>query len=215
MRGILVGAIAVLLAATSSTAAPIDYFGQSRGITAAACGGTCVVDAKTTMALGPWSETATAVYSDTGGSATATTTQTSDLTDLQVSMSGMLAAGGVPLGYAGSSLSTLGISFLLASDSPYVSTMSTGGDTASAIQLSLNPSGMVIPFDPNSSGVHAAGSYSLSLQFNLNAGGRSASGTYTYGLTIIPEPSSAGLFLLGGLLLVATRRRATGLLGCL
>lgn len=215
MRGIHGGALVVLLAATTSTAAPIGYFGQSRPISATACGGTCVGDQKFNMALGPWSETATAFYSDTGGSATATTTQTSDLTDLQVSMSGMLAAGGSPSGYGGFSLSRLLISFSLASDSPYVSTMSSGGETASAIQLSSNPSGMVIPYNPNSSGVLTAGNYDLSVQFSLTAGGRSASGAYTYGLTIIPEPSSAVLFLLGGLLLVATRRRATGLLGCL
>jgi hypothetical protein len=207
-----VGLLVLLLAATP--AAAIDYTSQYRAVVATAGSSAifppAVVDLKEMSALGPWSETAIATYVlDAENGAGATTTQTSDLANQLISMSGTLSGSGTYPCCGGGARSDLVIEFSLASDSPYVSMLSTTGDTASSYGLSSGST--ALPFDPNGSGVLAAGTYGLSVIFSAEGGGgTSESGTYMFSLSIIPEPTSAVLILMGGLLLVAVRRNRHG-----
>ena len=66
-----------------------------------------------------------------------------------------------------------------------------------------------VSYDANSSGVLPAGTYSLSILFQVTANefGGTAGGLYTFSLTLVPEPSSVCLMLAGTFLLAAAGRR--------
>jgi PEP-CTERM motif-containing protein len=211
MRGILVGALILSLSATSSTFAAFIYTSQQRNISAIAGrgGGPSNSEQKQTAALGFWSETATASFSDLpNGSASATASQVSDLASQYITMSGNVTAAGT-LFYVGGSTSTLNVAFSLSSATPYVSAVSSPGTTGSSVLLSDPITGQPRPYNSNGSGVFPAGDYALSLSFSATASNTSASGSYTYSLFLdgVPEPSSSLLVLVGIVLATVLRRR--------
>jgi len=205
MRGILVATAAVFLAAAPSARA-LDYVSQFRSVAATASAGRDdgLTDHKESSALGPWGNFASTgiLYVDDQGIVIGilkgSADQISDLAIQQVSMSGSLDAT-VLGGCSASGRSELSIEFSVDTPSPYFSTLSTTGATHTSIDASAG-------WNPTGSGTLAPGTYSLSVVFDLAAGGgSSSSGTYMYSLSLIPEPSSICL-LLGGLLLITAQR---------
>jgi hypothetical protein len=211
MRGILAGALILSLSATSSTFAAFIYTSQQRALSAIAGrgGGPSNSEQKQTAALGLWSETVSASYSELpNGSASATASQLSDLASEYITMSGTVTAAGT-LFYAGGSTSTLNIAFSLSSNTPYVSAVSSPGTTGSTVLLSDPITGQPRPYNSNGSGVFPAGQYALTLSFSATASNMSASGSYTYSLFLdgVPEPSSSTLVFVGTLLAITLRLR--------
>jgi hypothetical protein len=202
MRGILVAAVATFPFVAGLPAAAIDYTSQSRSVLAAA--GTQfagVTDSDSNSTLGPWNGTATAVWTDDFGTFTASGTQISNLAQQQISMSGTLSAAGTFGFYGGSADSALSVAFSLTSPSPYVSTFVATGDTDSSI-------GGNFAFNLNGSGLLPAGDYSLVAGFTVSGSGFDpGSGSYSFTLTILPEPTSAFLMLLSVALFATLRRR--------
>jgi hypothetical protein len=190
----------LLLAATPASA--INYLGATRQVTASAGAFISNTDQQTTSALGVWPGTASASYADVNGFASASVSQLSDIGDLGITMSGSLAAAASGLGYAGSALSHLSAEFTIDSNTPYNSIfLTSGGSTVPNFYFAAlggSPS-----YGANSSGVLPAGQYSLLVQ--IRADSPSSAGDYNYSLVVAPEPSSAVLLMVAGLL-VATRR---------
>jgi hypothetical protein len=203
MRGILFGIVVVFLAATPAAAA-IDYGGQSRQVATITGpnGGPGTSDLKDTNATGFWSETAASGYSDTNGSASASASQTSNLGDLEISISGDLAAASD--GHIAFALSQLGVTFTTDADLYYVSALDA---TTEVLTFTFVAGGGTVSYDANSNGVLPAGVYSIEAEFrayaNTAAGISSASGQYSYDLTLAPEPSTVGLSAVGALLMLA------------
>jgi hypothetical protein len=201
------------LAATPA-AAVIQYGTVSRFVATSAGpnGGFGDSDVDSTGATGIWTASVASAYSDGppgGGNASASATQVSDLGDLEISMAGDLMGAGAandpPFGgYGGIAQSSLTASFTLDADSPYMSVLVSTPDVANFDFRSQSAN-----YGANSSGVLPAGSYTLSILFQVTNGGfpGGVSGAYAYNLTIVPEPSSVCLLLMGTLLAAASRRR--------
>ncbi len=216
MSRFLFGLLVLCLAATPAAAA-IDYGTLNRQVVSAAgpIGGFGDIDSDDTTATGFWSASVASAYSDgppSGGNASATATQVSDLATLSITMAGDLTGAGAandpPFGgYAGLAQSRLGASFTLDSDSPYVSTLVSTADVGH-----FDFRSQIANYDANSSGVLPAGFYTLSIVFQASNFGfpGAVSGSYAYNLTIVPEPSSACLILVGTLLAAASGWRNRG-----
>jgi hypothetical protein len=198
MRGIIIGTVAILLAAAPSARA-VDYIRQFRSVDATA-GGTAHEES---TALGFWSDTANVALATASLPpfliAEGFAKQSSSLSDSLINMSGTLSAYGAEFGQ-GSGRSELTVEFSLDAPSPYFGTVSTSGATETSITASAG-------WNPLGSGTLAPGDYSLSVVFDLAAeSGSSSNGTYMYRLSLTPEPSSLCLFLGGFFLLVAAQR---------
>jgi hypothetical protein len=212
MRGSLLGFVVVLVAATPA-AAVIDYgVGPVRYVTTTTGGsGPGTGDLEENHTTGFWSALAESTHSTPcpcppfggGGSASATATQVSDLGDLEISMSGALVTSATE-GYVGHATSYLGVSFTLASDSPYVSSLITLGPNVQDFNLQRAGN---FPIDANSSGTLLAGNYSLVVDIRASTVANT-SGLYAYNLLIVPEPSCACLMLIGVLFAGLARRRS-------
>jgi hypothetical protein len=194
-------------------AAAINYSSAAaiRQVTAVAnlIGGTTGdIQTDDTNALGPWAASVNASYATPNvGAGAATASQISSLGSLEMSMRGTLAAE-ADESHFGSAYSLLSVSsFVIDSDTPYVSMLNMTGSVG-LHHFRLEQSSGFPTYEANSSGTLPAGSYFLSIQFELSHVGQgSSSGDYSYFLSFVPEPSSILVF--GGILLSAgaTRRR--------
>jgi hypothetical protein len=127
-----VRAVLVLLLVSSPAIGAIEYSGQSRQVTTLAglVGGAGESDLDSTTATGVWSGSADCAFGTDPPtcSAAAVALQTLNLGDLEISMTGELAAAtaGIPFsGCEGTALSQLVASFTLDSDVAYVSELDT------------------------------------------------------------------------------------------
>lgn len=210
MRGILCGAVIAFLVTTPTVHAAFNYVSQDRSIFASAGqgGGQAVGDPKQTGALGPWSETALAVYGNEFGDASGSASQVSDLASEQITMSGALSAAGTA-GFAGGASSNLDTTFSLLTDTSYVAAFSATGPVSSNAGFYGPLTGEPLPYTVNGSGVLPAGDYRLIVSLGTSAGGATTSGTYAFELSIagVPEPSSVCIGLTSAI--VAARMRRT------
>jgi hypothetical protein len=199
----------ILLLATTPAAAAFVYGGQNRQvatITGPNGGGGATSDLKDTIATGLWSEIAASAYSDVNGSSSASATQTSNLGDDEISMSGNLAAASN--GHVAFALSQLGVTFTTDVDLPYVSTLSA---TTEVLSFTFVAGGGNVSYGANSSGILPAGVYSIGAEFRsfayTESGISSASGQYRYKLSVagVPEPSSAWVIAVGAIVAAVLR----------
>ena len=108
------------------------------------------------------------------------------------------------------------LTFTFASDTYYVSALTTTGDEVNGSNgVSFYPAMSGFPlFGANSSGVLPAGEYALNITFGVGSpfNGGTSSGTYDYSLStrsVTPEPSSVCVWfaVLGALFAAEARRR--------
>jgi len=183
VRAWILVAILILSALQSAAADTITYTAQSRRVAAIAgpIGGSGNSDTKDASGFAPWSEMASASYSDTNGSAGATATQVSILdVDTGITLNGNLSAV-ANVGFTGNAQSLFNLSFNLAAYTPYVSTLSGSANLTSFL---LGLSGGAITFEANSSGVLPAGDYSLGVNHRAAASDGSSNGSYSYSLAV-------------------------------
>jgi hypothetical protein len=109
-------------------------------------------------------------------------------------------------GCVGNAQSFLGASFTLDSDVQYISALDDNGSVIA--NFAFQGAGGSVSYDANSSGILPAGTYSLSILFQVTANefGGTAGGLYTYSLTLVPEPPSVCLMLVGAALATFRRR---------
>ena len=206
------GLVVLLLAATPAAAA-INYSFRNRQVATstgpADSPGTS--DLEDTAATGFWSAEATSAYGTDppSCSAGAACSQISNLGDFEISMSGDLGAASSAFpfpGCVGIAKSFLGASFTLDSDVRYISALDDNGGVIA--NFAFQEAGGSVSYDANSSGILPAGTYSLSILFQVTANefGGTAGGLYTYSLTLVPEPSSVCLMLVGAALATFRRR---------
>jgi hypothetical protein len=206
--------VAICLSVWLGLALPVfaafDYSGQERTVAAYAgiFSGFYNSDIVTTNDLGEWSETSAASLSNESGSATAAADQTSNLSELEMSMTGNLSATST-LGFTGAGQSLLNVSFFIDSDTPYVSELESDADI---VTFSFQRNFSSDTFEANSNGVLPAGNYTLSVVFQAGTSelGGTAAAEYRYRLVIVPEPFSAGLSALGGACMVVGIRLRRG-----
>jgi len=200
----LLTTIAVVAIGSDVAAAPI-YGGATRQVSGGAGpnGSPGVGETKQPSfgSLAPWADTATAVYSNAGGSASASAFQSSAIDASGVTMLGTLSAAAT-LGYAGNAQSILNVSFTLLEPTPYTSQV-----MGSPFVFSFASSGA--SFAANSSGILPIGNYGLQVRFQESAGPLPAAieSNYQYSLTFVPEPSTCCLAAFGSLMLAACLRR--------
>jgi hypothetical protein len=204
--------VCILFLISSPAIAEFEYSGQSRQVATLAgpLGGVGTSDVDSTTATGAWSSSVDCSYGTnppTCGAA-AGASQSSNLGDFDINMSGELAAAtaGFPVAECvAHAISQLDASFTLNSDVAYISAL----DTQTEMEFSLLSAGGNVSYGANSSGILPAGDYSLSVLFRVTANefGGSVGGLYTYHLRIAPEPSSAFLLLVGAVLATTLGRR--------
>ena len=200
-----------LVLALADSARAIVYDSATRTLQAVAGNFTGVSDLKTTTALGAWSESVYAPYSEISGGAIASGNQTSDLGALSITMSGSQFAISSSNPFQSGTFSQLNTDFTLAVDTPYTSSLTTSGTNAYSSFFSFTAIGGSPSYSANSSGILPAGQYSLDLAFSANAPyGQSSSQNYNYSLAL-PEPASASLILIGAALFFTGLIRKRGL----
>jgi len=208
MRAWILVASLTLMTVHSAAAGTITYTAQGRRVAAVAgqLGGASNGEVKDAPDFAPWSEMASALYGNINGSAAATATQVSILdVDVGITLSGGLSAS-ADVGFVGNAQSLFGVSFSLAADTPYVSTLS-GSANITAFSFGSSGSG-TLTFAANSSGILPAGDYSLQINHREASVGGSVSGGYSYSLTV-PEPSTVVLSSLAFVGLLAYAWRVT------
>jgi hypothetical protein len=214
MRSLLLGGLAFFLSVTTAAAA-FNYESQTRNLSASVGFGPENNDFQSTSATGPWSAIVFVSRSDPGGGgATASGSQTSNLGSDLIAMSGSLSAGSTSSA-GGTATSQMFLTFTFASDTYYVSAVTTTGDEVNGSNgVSFYPAGGGSFINPNSNGVLPAGEYALNITFGVGSpfNGGTSSGTYDYSLStrsVTPEPSSVCVWLavLGALFATEARRR--------
>lgn len=212
MRRLWLGTTLVLLASTPAAAA-IDYSiaGISRQVAAAANiigGPTGDSEADETNALGPWSASVDAFFSTVNvGYGAAEASQVSNVGSLGASMTGSLSAEATDSHFGGANSRLTISSFILDTDTPYISVLQTSGDVEVDGFRLEHVSGSPT-YAANSDGTLPAGTYLLQVDFQVfQIGIGNQAGDYFYELSLVPEPSPFMLLACGLFLSAKLKRR--------